>query len=69
MKFDINKRIFRQVIPECPPGESIGNLIVREKNIMLAKEHNVDRGDKFFLLITKEMFRIEQEIHKVQLPF
>jgi hypothetical protein len=39
--FDINKRVFKQIIPEhCPTGENIGNLIVREKNVMLAKTHN-----------------------------
>lgn len=47
----------------------MGNLIVREKNIMLAKEHNIELGDKFLLLITKEVFIIEKELTRCQLPF
>lgn len=43
-------------------GENIGNLIVREKNIMLAKEHQVDCGNNYQLLITKEVFKITKEV-------
>lgn len=61
--FDINKRVFKQKIPDhVGPGENIGNLIVREKNIMLAKEHQFDCGNNYQLLITKEVFKITKEI-------
>lgn len=64
--FDINKRVFKQVIPAiCPIGENIGNLIVRQKNIMLAKEHNIEHGDNFHLLITKEVFIIERVPNRI----
>lgn len=36
---------------------------------MLAKDHNMDLGENFLLLITKEVFIIEKEQNRCQLPF
>lgn len=43
--------------------------MIREKNIMLAKEHNVDYGDNYQLLITKEVFKVEYEYNRELNPY
>ena len=54
--------MYKQTIPAFVNGdENLGNLIVREKNKMLAKDHKGALDTIIPLLITKEVFIVSKE--------